>query len=87
MRSEGKRTYKQIETDKNQKGKELQKLQLQKLELEKEIYIMHEQVEEMKRREETTADYRQIVHDLIRDGVLDENGNFIRDHDNQDAIN
>ena len=87
MCSESKRIYKQIETDDNQKGKELQKLQLQKLELEKEIYIMHEQVEEMKRREEATADYRQKVHDLIRDGVLDENGDFIRYHDNQDAIN
>ena len=41
----------------------------------------------MKRREEATADYRQKVHYLIRDGVLDENGDFIRDHDNQDVIN
>ena len=87
MRSERKHTYKQIETDNDEKEKELQKLQLQKLELEKEIYIMHEQVEEMKRREEATADYRQKVHDLIRDGVLDENGDFIRDHDNQGEIN
>ena len=84
MRSERKRTYKQIETDNNQKGKELQ---LQKFEKKKEIYIVYEQVEEMKGRKEATADYRQKVHDLIRDGVLDENGDFIRDHDNQDAIN
>ena len=84
MRSERKHTYKQIETDNNQKGKELQ---LQKLEKKKEIYIMYEQVEELKRRKEATADYRQKVHDLIRDGVLDENGDFIRDHDNQDATN
>ena len=83
MKSERKRTYRQIEIDDSEKSKVLQKLQTQKLQLEKELYEMRDKVETIKQCEEATEDYRMKILKLIEEGILDENGELIRSSSNE----
>ena len=78
LRSDRKRSYKEIEKDESDKDKKISALQFQKIQLEKEIIKMETEVQELKRVEEETEDYRKRIHNLIEAGVLNEDEEIIQ---------
>ena len=78
LRSDRKRSYKEIEKDESNKDKKISALQFQKIQLEKEIIKMETEAQELKRVEEATEDYRKRIHNLIEAGVLNEDGEIIQ---------
>ena len=47
------------------------------MELEKQLYQKHEELDRMKQIEEASMDYREKVDSLIQLGILDGNGDLI----------
>ena len=78
LRSDMKRTYREIEKDESDKDKKISALQFQKNQLEKEIIKMETEVQELKKVEEATEDYIKRIHNLIEAGVLNEDGEIIQ---------
>ena len=80
LRSDRKRSYREIKKDESDKDKDkkISALQFQKIRLEKEIIKMETEVQELKRVEEATEDYRKRIHNLIEVGVLNEDGEIIQ---------
>ena len=78
LRSDRKRSYREIEKDESDKDKKISALQFQNFQLEKEIIKMETEVQELKRVEEATEDYRKRIHNLIEAGVLNEDGEIIQ---------
>ena len=78
MRSDRKRSCRDLEKDREEKDEKIKDLQLHKIQLEQDLIKMERRVNEMKRVEEASEDYRKIVHELIEAGILDENGEIIQ---------
>ena len=78
MRSDRKRSYRDLEKDREEKDEKIKDLQLHKIQLEQDLIEMERRVSEIKRIEEASEDYRKIVHELIETGILNEIGEIIQ---------
>lgn len=74
LRSERKRTYRQIENDNLEKNNELRSLINRKLDLEQQLLTMSEELRVMQAQEDQTDNYKLKIEHLIETGILDENG-------------